>query len=58
MRTKIIVEARNLNITAVRNVVEYLKRKPGCLATYDDLKNFLSMGGSFKKLLKTQVISS
>ena len=52
---RFFVERQPKTLLLVRNVVEYLKTKPGCHATYDDLKTFLNMGNSFKKLLKTQV---
>ena len=42
-------------IFLVKNVVEFLIEQPTKMATYDDLKVFLNIGNSFKKLFKTQV---
>jgi len=47
------VERQPKALIHVKRMIGYLKKFPSCMATYEDLKAYLNIGGAFKKLLKT-----
>ena len=46
------VERRSKASILTHNLVKYLKAKPGCMAPYDEIKEYLNIGPSIKKLMK------
>ena len=51
---RFFVERKPKALILVRNAIEFLKTKEGNMATYEEVRSYLNLGNSVKKLFKTQ----
>ena len=46
------MERKSKALILIHGLILFLKERPNCLALYDDVREYLNIGSSFKKLFK------